>query len=104
MTGSVTGIGGAPLDSMHIELTVPSQLMALYAIVGGVGRDRREGRILGHVALMVGPGTRRAAGHAGDLHHRHRSAAALHPAAGRVGVRDSVFVPVAMAPSGSRCR
>ena len=44
VTGSVTGTGSAPLDSILIELTVPSQVSSLFAIAGGGGRTDVEGR------------------------------------------------------------
>ena len=98
VTGSVTGIGGAPLDSIHIELTVPSQL-SLYTIVGGGEVTDANGHFSVTVALMGAPDPNALP----DTLAIYITATALPPRytppQGDVGVRDSVFVPVAMAPS-----
>lgn len=100
VTGSVTGIGGVPLDSVHIELTVPSQL-SLFTIVGGGGVTDANGRFSVPVSVLAAPDPNALP----DTLAIYITATALPPRyaqpAGDAGVRDSAFVAVALSPSGA---
>src|ERR1043165_9019547 len=52
--GTITGTGGVPLDSVRIELTVPSQL-DLYTVTGGGGISDASGRFSVPVSLLSAP-------------------------------------------------
>ena len=97
--GTVSGAGGTPLDSIRIELTVPSQL-SLYGITGGGGLSDVEGRFSVPVSLVATPDSNAPP----DTLAIYITATALpprySPPAGEVSVRDSVLVPVALAPGG----
>ena len=100
VTGSVTGAGSAPLDSILIELTVPSQVSSLFAIAGGGGRTDAEGRFSVPVDV-VGAENPEALP---DTLAIYITATALPPRytppQGETSVRDSALVPVALAPRG----
>jgi hypothetical protein len=55
VVGTVTGTGGAPLDSVRIELTVPSQVAGLFDIGGGGGQTDAEGRFTVPVSIYAAP-------------------------------------------------
>ena len=96
--GTVTGIGGAPLDSVHVELTVPSQL-DLYTVTGGGGISDVDGQVSMPVAIMAAPDPNAPP----DTLALYITATALPPRytppPGDTSVRDSVLAPVAFAPS-----
>ena len=98
MTGSVTGIGGSPLDSVHIELTVPSQL-SLYTIAGGGPVTDANGQFSVTVSLVEAPDPTALPDTLAIYITATAQPPRYTPPPGSVAVRDSVFVAVAMAPS-----
>ena len=98
VAGSVTGVGGAPLDSVHIELTVPSQL-SLYTIVGEGGVTDASGHFSVTVSLMAAPDPTSLPDTLAIYVTATAQPPRYAPPQGGVAVRDSVFIAVAMAPS-----
>ena len=100
VTGSVTGTGSEPLDSILIELTVPSQVSSLFAIVGGGGRTDGEGRFSVPVDVIGAENPEALP----DTLAIYITATALPPRyappEGETSVRDSALVPVPFAPRG----
>jgi hypothetical protein len=97
--GNVTGLGGAPLDSVRVEITVPDEL-ALYQLASNVGLSDAEGGFSILVSLLVAPDPEAPP----DTLAIYVTATAMPPRytppAGDPFVRDSVLVPVALAASG----
>jgi hypothetical protein len=100
VTGSVTGSGGAPLDSVAVDITVPDQLNSLFDLDGEPGRTDANGRfsIAVEVLTAADPGA------LPDTLAIYITATATPPRYlppnGRTSARDSVLVPVAFAPAG----
>jgi hypothetical protein len=98
VTGTIIGIGGVPLDSIRVELTVPSQL-DLYTIAGGGGISDPTGRFSVPVQVLDVPDPNAPP----DTLAIYITATALPPRypppPGDTQVRDSVLAPVALAPS-----
>jgi hypothetical protein len=96
--GGVTGLGGAPLDSVRIEITVPEEL-ALYQLASNVGLSDAEGGFSILVSLLVAPDPEAPP----DTLAIYVTATAMPPRytppAGDPFVRDSVLVPVDLAAS-----
>jgi hypothetical protein len=98
VVGTVTGEGGAPLEAVHVELTVPSQLDA-YTVTGGGGISDAAGRFSVPVSVLTVPDPDAPP----DTLGIYITATALPPRytppPGKTQVRDSVLAPVALAPS-----
>ena len=97
--GSVTDVGGAPLDSIQIGISRPAEL-ALYDLqTAGASTDAR-GEFSFTVGLFLAPDPQSPP----DTVAVYVTATALPPRytppAGDPAVRDSVLVPLALAASG----
>jgi hypothetical protein len=97
--GSVTGAGGAPLDSIRIGIVRPAEL-ALYDLQTAGGSTDAQGEFSFEVDLFLAPDPQSPP----DTLAVYVTATALPPRytppAGDPAVRDSVLVPVALAASG----
>ena len=98
--GTVTGTGGAPLDSIRIDLTVPSQIASLFDIGGGGGQTDAEGRFSVPVAVLTAANPQALP----DTLAIYITASAFPPRypppEGETLVHDSVLAAVALAPEG----
>ena len=98
VAGTIAGVGGTPLEGVHVELTVPSQLDA-YTVAGGGGISDAAGRFSVPVSVLTVPDPDAPP----DTLGIYITATALPPRytppPGETEIRDSVLVAVALAPS-----